>query len=210
VGAGLGFGHVAVDRFLTCSTRHLAAAPADWAAASPRAAEKAMAAHTRRWLPTRLRDPALPYRLCQMVVPLVRGFAQRACIRGNRSDSSHIRLIDKPAIAGHRTPLERLRVYSPACAEAGRDPSCGEVALTFGDEPPARTVWLRMTRRGSPGLALDRTLQVVGLSTVASLTRLVSGSRLGALRSLAVSPRRCRIGLATDWRLGKDTKGVGQ
>ena len=45
MGAGLGLGHVAVELFLTCSTRHVAA-PADWAAASPSAAEKAMAAHT--------------------------------------------------------------------------------------------------------------------------------------------------------------------
>jgi hypothetical protein len=67
VGAGLGLGHVAVELFLTCSTRHLAA-PADWAAASPSAAEKAMAAHTRRRLPTRLRDPSLTSRSCRMLV----------------------------------------------------------------------------------------------------------------------------------------------
>jgi hypothetical protein len=55
--------------------------------------------------------------------------------------------------------------------------------------------------KGLAGLSLDRTFQVVGLSIVASLTRLVSGRRLGALRSLAVSPRRRpRIGLATDRR----------
>jgi succinate-semialdehyde dehydrogenase/glutarate-semialdehyde dehydrogenase len=64
-----------------------------------------------------------------------------------------------------------------------------------------RPVVSRRQGFGLAGLSLDRTFQVLVLSIVASLTRLVSGRRLGALRSLAVSSRRRpRIGLATDRR----------
>jgi hypothetical protein len=131
-------------------------------------------------------------------------------LAGERRPLSRAVATKMPSRKKQSDTTERLRVDSPACGEAGRDPVLRWVASTFGDEPPARTVRLRMPRRGSPGLALDRTLQVVDLRTVASLTRLVSGSRLGALRSLAVSPRRRR---GSDWRPtagcgGAHTKGA--